>query len=81
MQHDETLQAEVIRLRQWAEDEETALKERQEELRRRIADAKSRSEKTPAYVQRFRANQQTAVLEKERRRAEAGLAQLATEIR
>lgn len=81
MQHDETLQAELTRLRQWAEDEETALKERQEELRRRIADAKSRSEQTPAYVQRFRANQQTAALEKERRRAEAGLAQLAAEIR
>ena len=81
MKHDEVLQTELARLRQWAEDEETALKERQEDLRRRIADAKSRLDKTSGYVQRFQANQRTAELEKERRREEERLFMLAAEVR
>ncbi len=80
-EHDETLQVELARLRQWAEDEETALREKQEELRRRIADAKSRSERTAGYVQRFRVNQQAAELKKERRREEERLRLLGVEVR
>lgn len=81
LEHDEMLQAELDRLRQWAEDEETALKARQEELRRRIAAAKADAEKTAAYVQRFRATQQAAELEKKRRREEERLFLLAAEVR
>lgn len=81
LEHDELLNTELGRLHQWAEDEEAALKARQEDLRRRIADAKTKAEKTTGYVDRFRTAQQAAALEKERRRKEERLFMLNAEIR
>lgn len=80
-ERDGDLLEELDHLQVWADDEEAALRIKQDEYHRRIRALKEKAETTTSMVERLQGKQQAKALERERLVDEERIARLAEEVR